>query len=150
MRIGSATLLLISATSCASLQRVASGEAAQRIDRAKQLSLSLLYWLQTEAPRRDGGAGWKGLRLRPDVVGTSDGLAKYPYIRESRRMLAEFTVREQHVTANTRMAETDLSREAVRAAAFADSMGIGRYNEDFQRRLEREGIPLAWPSPLPS
>jgi hypothetical protein len=42
------------------------------VARAKQLSLSLLYWVQTEAPRPDGGAGWKGLRLREDVVGTDD------------------------------------------------------------------------------
>ena len=45
---------------------------------AEQLSLSLLYWLQTEAPRPDGKAGWPGLRLRGDVLGTEDGLAKYP------------------------------------------------------------------------
>jgi hypothetical protein len=49
---------------------------------------TLLYWLQTEAPRLEGGTGWKGMRLRPDVVGTEDGLAKYPYIRESRRIRA--------------------------------------------------------------
>lgn len=54
-------------------------EAARHLERAKQLSLSLLYWLQTEAPRPDGGTGWKGMRLRPDVVGTEDGLAKYPH-----------------------------------------------------------------------
>jgi hypothetical protein len=63
-------------------------EAARHLRSAKQLSLSLLYWMQTEA-------GWKGLRLRPDIVGTEDGLAKYPYIRESNRIKAEFLVREQ-------------------------------------------------------
>ena len=72
-------------------------QADREIARAKQLSLSLLYWLQTECPRPDGKAGWKGLRLRPDLVGTTDGLAKAPYIRESRRIKAEFTVLEQHV-----------------------------------------------------
>jgi hypothetical protein len=34
----------------------------KHVDRAKQLSLSLLYWLQTEAPRPDGGKGWPGIR----------------------------------------------------------------------------------------
>jgi hypothetical protein len=53
--------------------------------------------MQTEAPRPDGGAGFPGLRLRHDQVETEDGLAKYPYIRESRRIQAEFTVLEQHV-----------------------------------------------------
>ena len=36
------------------------------------LSLSLLYWLQTEAPRPDGKFGYRGLRLRKDVVGTEE------------------------------------------------------------------------------
>ncbi|MEK3731279.1 MULTISPECIES: FAD-dependent oxidoreductase [unclassified Paenibacillus] len=89
---------------------------------AKQLSLSLLYWLQTEAPRPDGKQGYPGLRLRPDVVGTEDGLAMYPYIRESRRILAEFTVLEQHVA-------TDARPSGV-AETFFDSVGIGCYRID--------------------
>ncbi len=47
------------------LVNVKPEEAARHVRLAKQLSLSLLYWMQTEAPRPDGGAGWKGLRLRP-------------------------------------------------------------------------------------
>ena len=105
-------------------------EAAQHLDRAKQLSLSLLYWLQTEAPRPDGGTGWKGMRLRPDVVGTEDGLAKYPYIREGRRIRAEFTIVEQHVSTEFRMKETGAKREEVKAAEFKDSVGIGSYRID--------------------
>ena len=42
--------------------------------------------MQTEAPRADGKAGWPGLKLRHDQSGTEDGLAMYPYIRESRRI----------------------------------------------------------------
>ncbi len=109
---------------------VSEAEAKKHLERAKQLSLSLFYWLQTEAPRPDGGAGWKGLRLRPDVVGTTDGLTKYPYIREGRRIKAEFTVCEQNVTTDARMKETGLDREAVRATPFADSVGIGSYHMD--------------------
>jgi hypothetical protein len=56
--------------------------AKKNLNHAKQLSLSLLYWLQTEAPRPDGKTGWPGLRLRADAAGTEDGLCKYPYIRE--------------------------------------------------------------------
>ena len=109
---------------------VSEAEAKKHIERAKQMSLSLLYWLQTEAPRPDGGAGWKGLRLRPDIVGTTDGLAKYPYIREGRRIKAEFTVREQHVTTVARMQETGLKKSEVRAVQFPDSVGIGHYAMD--------------------
>lgn len=109
---------------------VSEAEAKKQLERAKQLSLSLFYWLQTEVPRSDGGTGWKGLRLRPDVVGTADGLAKYPYIREGRRIKAEFTVLEQHVTTEARMEETGLTKDEVRAAQFADSVGIGSYRMD--------------------
>ena len=97
---------------------VSEDEAARNIQRAKQLSLSLLYWLQTEAPRPDGGAGWPGLRLRKDIVGTEDGLAKYPYIREGRRIKAEFTILEQHVGTEARMKLTGKSREEVTAEPF--------------------------------
>ena len=109
---------------------VSEAEAKKNIEHAKQMSLSLFYWLQTEAPRPDGSAGWRGLRLRPDVVGTADGLAKYPYIREGRRIKAEFTVLEQHVTTAARMKETGLSKDEVRATQFPDSVGIGSYHMD--------------------
>ena len=109
---------------------VSVATASKQVERAKQLSLSLVYWLQTEAPRPDGGTGWKGLRLRPDIVGTDDGLAKYPYIREGRRIHADFTVLEQHVTTEGRMHETGLGKEEVTAANFEDSVGIGHYSMD--------------------
>jgi hypothetical protein len=107
---------------------VPEAEARKHVARAKQLSLSLLYWLQTEYPRPDGKAGWKGLRLRPDLVGTADGLAKYPYIRESRRIRAEFTVVEEHVGTDAR--RKALGREDVAAERFADSVGVGSYRID--------------------
>jgi hypothetical protein len=75
-------------------------------------------------------ARWKGLRLRPDIVGTEDGLAKYPYIRESRRVQAEFTVLEQHVGTDARMQVTGKSRDELTAEPFADSVGIGSYRID--------------------
>ncbi len=107
---------------------VSEAEAARHIARAKQLSLSLLYWLQTECPRADGKAGWKGLRLRPDIVGTADGLAKHPYIRESRRIRAEFTVVETHVGTDAR--RKALGRQDVLAERFGDSVGVGSYRID--------------------
>jgi hypothetical protein len=103
-------------------------DAEEHIARAKQLSLALLYWLQTECPRPDGGAGWPGLRLRPDLVGSRDGLAKHPYIRESRRIEAEFTVLEQHVGTEAR--RQAMGREEVEAEPFPDSVGVGSYRID--------------------
>lgn len=104
------------------LHGVSDDEVARHLARGKQLSLSLLYWLQTEAPRPDGGAGWRGLRLRHDQVGTEDGLAMAPYIRESRRIRAEFTVVEQHVGREARGSDA--------AEEFSDSIGVGSYRID--------------------
>ncbi len=109
---------------------VSEEEARRHLEGARQLSLALFYWMQTEAPRPDGGAGWRGLRLRGDLTGTPDGLAKRPYIRESRRLLAEFTVREEHVGTEQRMQLTGLGKGEVTAAHFSDSVGIGSYRID--------------------
>lgn len=108
---------------------VSEKEFKKHVERGKQLSLSLLYWLQTEAPRPDGGQGWPGLRLRGDIMGTEDGLAKYPYIRESRRIKAEFTVLEEHVGAANRAMITG-KKTGNTAADFYDSVGIGYYHID--------------------
>ena len=51
---------------------ISQEEKQKHLRAAKQLSLSLLYWMQTQAPRLDGGYGYPGLRLRHDVVGTRD------------------------------------------------------------------------------
>ena len=109
---------------------VSQEEAARHLARAKQLSLSLLYWMQTEAPRSDGGAGWPGLRLRRDVTGTEDGLAMHPYIRESRRIRAEFTVLEQHVGTEARRKATGKPDGEFTAAHFEESVGVGSYRID--------------------
>ena len=97
---------------------------------AMEVSYALLYWLQTEAPRPDGKAGWPGLRLRGDVCNTTHGLAKRPYIRESRRIKAIFTIKEQHVGLEARMQQTGLPASEVTAASFKDSVGIGSYRID--------------------
>jgi hypothetical protein len=98
---------------------------AAALEESKQLSLSLLYWMQTEAPRPDGGTGYPGLYLAPDVLGTADGFAMAPYIRESRRIKAITTVTEEHVGTEMRRAEGFET-----AHQFADSIGIGCYRID--------------------
>lgn len=106
-----------------------SEEARQRhLKGAKDLSLALLYWMQTEAPRPDGGTGYPGLRIRPDIVGTADGLAKHVYIRESRRIQAQFTVLEQHVGVQARRHLAGPGQ--LGAEIFSDSVGIGSYRID--------------------
>lgn len=118
-------------------------EQARNVDAARQLSLSLLYWLQTEAPRPDGGLGYPGLRLRGDVMGgTPDGLAQAPYIRESRRLRAEFTVLEQHIAYPLRPDGPEI---------FPDTVGVGCYRIDLHPRVSGAGyLDLGcWPFQIP-
>lgn len=101
---------------------VAPDVRTARASAARALSRSLLHWLQRDAPRPDGGVGWPGLRLRGDVLGTDDGFAMRPYVRESRRILAEVTV-----------TETDIARDirgSAGATRYPDSVGIGSYRLD--------------------
>lgn len=108
---------------------VSRKEFDRQVEGARQLNFSLFYWLQTEAPRPDGGMGWPGLRLRGDVMGTPDGMAKYPYIRESRRIKALFTVLEEHVGAENRKLVAG-EEAGKKSAFFYDSVGIGYYHID--------------------
>ncbi|HVZ31962.1 MAG TPA: FAD-dependent oxidoreductase [Polyangiaceae bacterium] len=123
---------------------VGAAERARNLEAARQLSLSLLYWLQTEAPHHaDDGIGYPGLRLRGDVVGgTPDGLAPAPYVRESRRLRAEFTVLEQHIAHPLRRDGPEL---------FKDSVGIGCYRIDLHPRTSGRGyLDLGcWPFQIP-
>ena len=105
---------------------------------AKAQALGFLYWLQTEAPRDDGGTGYPELKLRPDVMDTPDGLSKAPYIRESRR-----------IKAHKRMTETDLSaacRPGARAAPFDDAVGLGWYSIDLHRCVGNPEVALFEPT----
>lgn len=104
------------------IYNVSIEEREKNIYQAKQLSLSLLYWLQTEAPRPDGSKGYPGLKLRKDVFETEDGLAKAPYIRESRRIKAEYTIVEQDVS--------PVFNEGSTGKLYDDRIGIGSYSID--------------------
>lgn len=104
---------------------------ASRLHDARQLSLSVLYWLQTEVPRRDGGTGWPGLRLRPDVMGTTDGLAQAAYHRESRRIRALRRITEQDLSLDVRGDHG--------AVSYPDSVGIGMYRIDLHPSTGGDG-----------
>lgn len=104
------------------IYEVSEEERQRHLEGARQLSLSLVYWLQTEAPRPDGGRGYPGMRLRKDILGTEDGLAKHPYIRESRRIKAVYTVTENDVSKEIR------GDQGIRV--YKDSVGVGSYHLD--------------------
>jgi hypothetical protein len=63
---------------------------ARILQTAKRTSLAFLYWLQHDL-------GHPELKLRSDVMDTADGFSKYPYIRESRRLLTRGRVVEQDI-----------------------------------------------------
>lgn len=101
---------------------VSDEQYQERVKEAAGLSYSMLYYLQTEAPRPDGGKGFPGLRLRGDITGTNHGLAMAPYFRESRRIKAVTTIVEQDVSLKI--------RGAAGPAHYEDSVGIGMYRID--------------------
>ena len=117
-------------------------DADEHLAAAREQSRSFLYWLQTEATRPDGGAGWPGLRLRPDVTGTADGMAMRPYIRESRRILGLYRIAEQDVSVEVRGEHG--------AMRYPDSVGIGSYRIDLHPSTGGDNyidVP-AWPFQL--
>ena len=72
--------------------------------------------------RRPSGdrLGAPELRLRPDVMGTSDGLSKHPYIRESRRIRALKTIVEQEVSAHHQQGPRGAFRRLGRRRLVSD------------------------------
>jgi hypothetical protein len=106
---------------------VSAEERRKHLEGARQLTLSLIYWLQTEAPDpATGRRGFPGIRPRGDVFGTDDGLAQYPYVRESTRIKAEFTMLEQHF-------RTDLPATKAGPMKYPDSIGVGGYRIDIHK-----------------
>jgi len=77
---------------------------------ARELSLCLLHWLQTEA-------GHPELQPAPDVTGTPDGLAQAVYVRESRRLVGLATLTQNELV-------------GPGAMTHAQSVGVAWYNLD--------------------
>ena len=103
---------------------------ASALQEAKRVSLGFVYWLQANAPNPYDAPGFANLLLRPDIMGSNDGLSKYPYIRESRRIRALKTIIEQEVAV--------AHQPGPRAAHFNDSVGVGWYPIDIHQVSEDE------------
>jgi len=123
---------------------VTEQERAKHMRGAMQLGLSIMHWMQTEAPRHDGGTGYPGLKLRGDVTGTEHGLAMFPYIREGRRIRARFTITENHVGVEAR-------GQTQGAEIFPDSVGTGSYRIDLHpSTAPRNYVDVSnWPFQIP-
>ncbi|SPE36189.1 conserved exported hypothetical protein [Candidatus Sulfopaludibacter sp. SbA6] len=117
------------------------GDLARILQRAKQTSQAFLYWLQNDLPRDDGsGRGYPELGLRADVMDTADGMSKYPYIRESRRIVARGRVAEQDIIED--------AQPGPRARLFEDSVGTGYYMVDIHPCGANESGRMRMPRPF--
>jgi len=120
-------------------------ELAAIFQRAKQTSSAFLYWLQHDLARDPQAGeqqrrGYPELTMRSDLMGTDDGLSKYPYVRESRRMLARGSVREQDIV--------DDLQTGVWARKFDDSVGTGFYMVDIHPCGANERGRMRMPKPF--
>lgn len=98
-----------------------------RFEEAKQMSLSLLYYIQHEL-----GSGYADIQPCYSAFGTVNGLAAEPYIRESRRIRGVFTVLEQHFRKD---------QHPDCPVMYGDSVGLGGYRIDIhEKRKNGQGI----------
>jgi FAD dependent oxidoreductase len=125
---------------------VSEEERKRHLEAARQLSLSLLYYFQTEVEDGyRGRPGLPGLRPRGDVFGTTDGLAQYPYIRESRRIRACTTILEQ---------DYRIDLHPAGPVPQTDSVGVSGYRMDIHERGQRSSMTIElsgkhWAQQLP-
>ncbi|MEM1444785.1 MAG: FAD-dependent oxidoreductase [Planctomycetota bacterium] len=119
-------------------QSVADAEVFRQ---SRRQSEAFLHWIRVDAPRHDTEArtGYPGLRLRGDELGTRDGFAMTPYIREARRPVCRAMLTEAHVGAEQRLAAGHAALDEPSAVlhtptpaceAFDDAIAIGHYRLD--------------------
>ncbi len=118
---------------------VAQAEALQG---AKRLSLGFAWWLQHDVPRDDHtGHGYPQLELRAAAMGSNDGLAQQPYIRESRRIIPMKTIVEEDLAVDF--------QKGARAALYPDSVGIGQYSIDIHSCARKDFTSATKPYEIP-
>ncbi|MEM8781950.1 MAG: FAD-dependent oxidoreductase [Planctomycetota bacterium] len=108
---------------------------------SRRQSAAFLHWMRVDAPRHGKGdrRGYPGLRLRGEEIGTEDGFALTPYIREARRPVCRATLTEAHVGAEQRLAagyaaldepSAVLNTPTPGCEVFEDAVAIGYYRLD--------------------
>ncbi len=118
-------------------------QQAEALQQAKRVSLGFAWWLRHRVPRDSGhGRGYPELQLMPQGMGSADGLAQQPYIRESRRIIPLRTIVEQSLAVKFQI--------GARAELYPDSVGIGQYpidihscgGNDFTSQTKPYEVPL--------
>jgi hypothetical protein len=108
-------------------------DLARILQQAKRTSYAFLAWMQHEL-------GHPELKLLAEQMGSADGLSQYPYIRESRRIVARETVREQDIVAEF--------QTGLRARHFPASAGTGFYMVDIHPCGANEKGRMMMPRPF--
>lgn len=103
---------------------VSESERNYHISQSRELSKSLVYYLQKEVPFNEK-YGIPGLRVSKNAFETEDGLARYPYIREARRIKACFTIKEQDFL---------ISEHPDGPANYYDTVGVAGYRIDIHEK----------------
>jgi hypothetical protein len=98
-------------------------EQVRILKRAKAYAQGFLYWLQTECPRDDGGIGYPEIQPAVDELG-NDGFAPFPYVRESRRLIAVSPLTERD------MIPDSSQQNQMTGIDFPDSAGLACYPID--------------------
>jgi hypothetical protein len=115
---------------------------AQALQGAKRLSLGFSWWLQHEVERDDHkGHGYPQVELQAAAMGSDDGLAQQPYIRESRRIIPLRTIVEEDLAVDF--------QPGARAALYPDSVGIGQYPIDIHSCAKKDFVSATKPYEIP-
>jgi hypothetical protein len=118
---------------------VAQAEALQG---AKRLSLGFAWWLQHDVERDDHrGHGYPQFELQAAAMGSDDGLAQQPYIRESRRIIPLRMIVEEDLAVDF--------QKGARAALYPDSVGIGQYSIDIHSCARKDFVSATKPYEIP-
>jgi hypothetical protein len=115
---------------------------ASALQQGKRVSLGFAWWLQHDVKRDDGtGYGYPQLELDKKSMGSTDGLAQQPYIRESRRILALTSIVEQDLAVQF--------QPGARARLYPDSVGIGQYSIDIHSCGRKDFTSASKPYEIP-
>ncbi|MGO8669821.1 MAG: FAD-dependent oxidoreductase [Capsulimonadaceae bacterium] len=102
-------------------------EQVRILTRGKAFAQGFLYWLQTECPRDDGkGVGYPEIQPAADELGT-DGFAPFPYVRESRRLIAVSPLTERDMVPDPDHPDRTTGTD------FFDSVGLALYPTDIHQ-----------------
>ena len=115
---------------------------ASALQQGKRVSLGFAWWLQHVVKRDDGsGDGYPQLELEKKSMGSADGLAQQPYIRESWRIVAIRTIVEQDLAVKF--------QPGARARLYPDSVGIGQYPIDIHSCGRKDFTSASKPYEIP-